>query len=1237
MSNVKFIIDKSRTDSFYHYTKTDSTGNILLDKNGKPAIGWGLYSHLKDDDEKTEWVAAVNKFNSETNADTPSSNIKNKLGKFKNAITLDDSKFPEKQSYLMPALGAAIKLVTDPVSVLCDEKLLEQLLQACGGAIPTKENIAKYALASAKTNLEIDCHILLSSISKLGINGFVTAIIDILESGIDKYFSLTNAVYNEYSRLASNVIYLYRKSQDSFGLTVNERNLYKEEFLKKLKDAEALYGQQYTEIVINILCLDMLSQLSEMLNSVKSLSTDTWKSMVNKFKDILNLYKDSRIEFTNKQNIISFLNSLLFALGALLGAVFALNCINEKEINDSIEAICDAEGVEDENKLLEKIENERTAYNNELCEHTIIYKNAVNNINGYSLDKTISNLSASSAEQNDSNNISNNSENSTNDCICKVSMCENIDDTDTSGWYNNFEYPEYVIVEVDLRKKCSWNIAAGTHINLNDIIGEIEDTPVKSIINCDVLEVYPNYFIAKYSDDNDVLSNDVMSFTDNDTDAVSANMQKLLNEKINNSSDNHYTEITDKYKKYSQACDFIKDYISFCKFPELAIYTREHANANTLEISTDDFIDKYEELAENIIDSYHNDLKKTCSKTNVSLYAKQGNLIEFKELLDKKRDKCLNDIMTLYNSNPGEMSYCSKGRISDFYLYSHYIEYLNSDKFEYDEDNPYIVKLFNKINEFIGIRTRLELNKDNLDGLILSFNELCNNTIKQYWKFNDIDYYSKLSELFKYDTYTNTEIIAEGTEDDSISLYTRLLNYLKTITKFTKSESESTASSDDILNDISGFLEKQNQQTSSVSSNTNSKFEKQLKKIAYRFAGLRKIELSLNNTNITEYANNNVIEDFEKLRISKGEKVDEYTENTKYTYKDKLYKTENALGPYYQVLKKITTNEAKELKELYNEVLQYYLNNIQSINNCEDLFNLREMNWPIQGAIYKDENEYHYYLFSNDVNVPPKSLNDLKLYEKNIAIPEEYDENSLTDMMSSPKTAYGADSIIYWLRYCCVATLINAMVPIYWATGLNVGTPVPLPIIYLPFIPLQVGSMVIVIGIGICGIAVWPMMLFVNMGPTKASILIPINLAVDAVQKLVEKIKSQQNPVIQGIINPLVKLLDNEINQCISEEQQIEYQISELTKIITDYNTQYSLNNLLGKDTTSKNKKIDNKLSAEIINPDNITSFYNKSNIDIKKYLASQSNECTKTIEQRRNMSIDELLNNLKNRQDTIS
>ena len=62
------------------------------------------------------------------------------------------------------------------------------------------------------------------------------------------------------------------------------------------------------------------------------------------------------------------------------------------------------------------------------------------------------------------------------------------------------------------------------------------------------------------------------------------------------------------------------------------------------------------------------------------------------------------------------------------------------------------------------------------------------------------------------------------------------------------------------------------------------------------------------------------------------------------------------------MMKKITLEEIKELKSLYKDAIQYYLDNKDSVNSCEDLFQLREINWPGRGIIYKENIPAHYYL-----------------------------------------------------------------------------------------------------------------------------------------------------------------------------------------------------------------------------------------------------------------------------------
>lgn len=1174
MGDVKFKIDKVRLNSFYHYTRYNGESPIL-DSAGNPDSGWGLYSHLATEIEQTAWINAVTEYNNAHGIIVPSVKIKNNIEKFRNKFTVDDEKvYPDRQSYILPALDVAISFIVSDDA--CSDDFLDKLMAATGGVIPTKEAIAKHAIEAAKNNIELDFHILLDSYKNLGVTAFIYPLCDYLESFVDLICTNVDAIYNEYTRLHSDPIYLFRKWTSDITLTPEQ----KEEYKRCFKSAISALSSNVREIVLKIITIDLVKKMTDLLQSVKTLGSSVWESLISQFNAIKETVTET--EFDNKDKFLSILNTVLYALGGLIGSMLAARCVKNKEIDAAIESLCNTDNVADEQELIEKTNNEIEEYRTEIGSNTIIYRYAADGKEGYSFNKnqtdSLESISESYFPTTDDPDINELIE------LCKVSMCKTEDPTDTSEWFNMFDYSEMIIIEFDRRLNFIISATVNQIVNLNDIIAYIKNVPVKSRSKFIVTEIGKTYIIGNYifdSDQDKILSEFLGSASESNGAEIANNIQSLINEKVKEYSDNEYDRIIQKYQKFTYSKDFIRDYISFYRFPELAQFTREYAAGNSAAISSDKFIELYEDAAQKILDDYYNDVKKTCKKKNLKKYVNKGKIPTLKSILDKKSDNCISKILNLHKSNPGNMKYCSLGRITDFMLYSHYAEFLYGDKFEYDETNPYIKALSDKITDFLAVRSRIELNKDNLGALIDSFNEICRSTIDVCWPFDDKDYYTKLTELFKYDNYTDTEVISEGTVGDSISLYKRVLNYLKSITKFTRAEDYTI----DLENtgDFNKLLEEQDKQEDKKVNKEEVRFERNLKKIAYRFAGLRKIELSLTNTEISEYANNSVVQDFEKLRLRIGDSIYEYSDSVQYQVTDKLYQARSILGPYIQMMKQITANEEAELKKIYESALSFYLANKDSVDSCEDIFKLAEINWPGSSIIYKDDNPCDYYLFRYNTPICPGSMADLYEAESILENLPETTGDELYDMSASPATKYGIDNILYWLKYCGIATLVNTMIPLYWATGLNIGAPIPLPIIYLPIIPICIGPLVIVVGIGICGICPLPMILFANTGTDKASILIPINLAVEEIKKLVQRIPSLQKPAIQGIVNPLISSLDNEINSSITEIEKINYQIEEINAVRTDPATKFYIDDILSRDTTT-NIALSGK-ESEIKNP----------------------------------------------------
>ena len=147
-------------------------------------------------------------------------------------------------------------------------------------------------------------------------------------------------------------------------------------------------------------------------------------------------------------------------------------------------------------------------------------------------------------------------------------------------------------------------------------------------------------------------------------------------------------------------------------------------------------------------------------------------------------------------------------------------------------------------------------------------------------------------------------------------------------------------------------------------------------------------------------------------------------------------------------------------------------------------------------------------------------------------------------------SAYGPNTFLYWLRYLTIATIVNCMLPIYWGTGIIIlGVPVILPIIMLPIFVLP-GRVTVVFGIGLCGICPMPLILFVNLGNTKGSVLIPLNILADTLKSALKQAVNSQQKVITLAYTPAIKGLDEKINKYNTELDDIENQIHNLDAFV---------------------------------------------------------------------------------------
>lgn len=219
----------------------------------------------------------------------------------------------------------------------------------------------------------------------------------------------------------------------------------------------------------------------------------------------------------------------------------------------------------------------------------------------------------------------------------------------------------------------------------------------------------------------------------------------------------------------------------------------------------------------------------------------------------------------------------------------------------------------------------------------------------------------------------------------------------------------------------------------------------------------------------------------------------------------------------------LTKSESTQFKTYFNNIIKEYY---ELYDLCfKQIYDLKEVQWPQGSIIYKNNEPYMYYKFNN-VN------NDLEV---------TYD-NANEDF--SGTTNVEISNIKYWKKYCSLATLLSLP---YLSTGLILmGAPIPLPIIYIPIVVINTKGLIMVIGLGICGIAIYPMTLFVNTSSEYATIIIATMMVLDALKQSFEEELNDKNESIVVIANQLIKELENENKDLESQIIEINNQIDDI-------------------------------------------------------------------------------------------
>lgn len=880
----------------------------------------------------------------------------------------------------------------------------------------------------------------------------------------------------------------------------NEGQYSTTELKQKLKAELSTMTNKERDGIAKVIQLDLLKELAGNLKNSDSITESQWKKTITKLKNYKKYIKIDGDKF------IAFINMLLPLLGAYLGCLFTFKKNKQNDIDAGVPLI----KLPGTNDFTETAEDVVDAMKNLLPQDPV----SISYIPDWCKDEK-NKFSYYIKESLDKDGTSDNDN-------CMITMCppEEASDTSALAALSPLRDSKGIVVEYDSGYPHRINVQVGSILSFNENLGSINRLPVKSQVRGIVVEKTKNYFIADYLDE-----------------APEIDVDELM-EKYNNDD---MEEICELFNNNANVTNFIKDYLLETRMPALANHILGLAN----DVSYDKYIKKYRKAGRKILDKYEKQTKNDCSKSNVEAYGKASKLHKLKDKLDDNKRKAFNEIFDLYN-NYKNIGYHSKGRIADFMLYDEYIDFLlDEEKFRYDDKNPYVVEMFKLLCKFIGTRSKIEKNMDNLPSLKSKFNKLCKQTLRGHWRLNPLsDYYTEMKNIFKYEYYTNdTEQLIQAlvTDKDAVSLYSKVYDYLKALCHYTTPEGTRIEYTDEI--DVKALL-KANQKD-----HTDYTMDDNLKKIAYNFCLLRNVETSANDESVynNSIANRAIVLAFYYLDLISGIIVENYYEG--YVGIDPVILASRAiLRPYLKTLKKITQSEEYEMNKLAKKAMQWYTKNGEKVNDPHIFDKFKEIPWGATSRIVYDNDYYDYVFLKYEVNDSDNMMKDIENEPFNFDGGDENDD--YYDTLDCTKMKFSMCSFPYWLRYLTIATLVNCMLPIYWGTGIIIlGAPVILPIIMLPIFVLP-GRVTVVFGIGLCGICPMPLILFVNLGNTKGSILIPLNILADTLKASLKQIANSQKKVVDLAFAPLIKSLDDQINKYNSELDDIENQIHNIDSFI---------------------------------------------------------------------------------------
>lgn len=750
------------------------------------------------------------------------------------------------------------------------------------------------------------------------------------------------------------------------------------------------FGGDVAEMFGIYVIVDYAKAFWNILKNIWGISKNKWKSIIASFRDtesILNEYPEIK---NSKRtgifvNILTIVTPLLAQLGTIILAL--IDCYKAEQTS------CE----EYTNSILANNGNVQKVAKN------IDISDIINHLNN-------SNNSADINEQNDT-----------------ISICPVPDNNVSNNFIN--ENGGYILSIDDNIQKYSLNVKVDQHINYGDIIGYINNSPIKSEISGRV---------AYIGHRNLLIINDIFNDEINIEDEI-ANMNIMISNEQNNATldNNDIMRIGNALKEMNDVEEIIRN--NYNLFSSIIM----NGNAIYDNLSDNIFRDSVNSICnENnkIINKYENEITNICSSSNIKAHAEKNELDKIKTNIQDKKYNFIDDAYNRMTGKDKKINTQKKyaNSIDAYNLCDTLLTFFTTN---IDENNKLLCDLDDIITDMYV--TRFNYEKHNINNLI--------NTLDAILKDAKINYtYTKLfSTIYTY------------SDKDTLNFFYKIFG-VKTYT-----------SSDINAENIS---EEEQQRLISES-------QKEIKEITAR-------------KNLAYYA----------YKIFK------------LIIKIKEIKTAN--NPSNKNLMQISNIEANKIINYIIDIYNKHKNNRRLVDDIENIFDF--IGWPTPSLIHINNGEYQHYVFSEDDN-------------KNIITADD-------DILSST-TSCQLSEYKYWLKYCTMATLVNCSMPLYWATGfVAAGAPILFPIILIPikYIPGKIGTL---IGLGICGIMVYPMVIMMNMTVESHSCLIPVNNIIDRLRDMLKNAEKLQIKSISKSLKSDIDVINKKINNIEQDIRSIKNEI----------------------------------------------------------------------------------------------